>query len=367
MVYNRADSADKSLLTGLKEVNQMRIGIPREIKNNENRVALTPACVQDLTRLGHTVVVEEGAGLGSGFGDDEFLSAGAVIGSISDCWKCGLVVKVKEPQPQEYCYFRPDLILFTYLHLAAAPRLAEEIDRTGLKAIAYETVQLEDGSLPLLAPMSEVAGRIGVLMAAQLFLKYNGGTGLLPGGVPGVDKARFTVIGAGTAGQAAIHYAVGMGADVTVLDISLPRLKALEDQYQSRIRTLYSTHQNITRAVTCEDAVISTVLIPGAKAPKLVTEEMVKAMKTGSVIIDIAIDQGGSVETVDHATTHDQPTYIRHGVIHYAVANMPGAAPRTSTFALANATMPYVKLLAEHGIGACEINKPLDHGLVRSK
>jgi alanine dehydrogenase len=343
----------------------MRIGIPKEIKNNENRVSLTPACVHDLVRLGQDVVVEAGAGLGSGFDDGEYAAAGAKIGSALDCWACGLVVKVKEPQPEEYASFRPDLVLFTYLHLAAEPRLAEAIARSGMKAIAYETVQLDDGSLPLLAPMSEVAGRIGVIMAAQLLLKHNGGPGLLPGGVPGVDKARFTVIGAGTAGQAAIHYAVGMGADVTVLDVSIPRLKSLEDQYQSRIRTLYSNHQNITRAVVSADVVVSTVLIPGARAPHLVTRDMVQAMRPGSVIIDIAIDQGGSVETIDHATTHDEPTYIRYGVIHYAVANMPGAAPRTSTFALANATMPYVKLLAEHGIAACESCKALSRGLVR--
>jgi alanine dehydrogenase len=343
---------------------QMKIGIPKEIKNNENRVSLTPACVHDLVRLGHLVVVEAGAGAGSGFDDSEYAAAGAKIGSAQDCWACGLVVKVKEPQPEEYTYFRPDLILFTYLHLAAEPRLAEAIARSGMKAIAYETVQLDDGSLPLLAPMSEVAGRIGVIMAAQLLLKHHGGPGLLPGGVPGVDKASFTIIGAGTAGQAAIQYAVGMGADVTVLDVSIPKLKSLEDQYQSRIRTLYSNHQNITRAVVSADVVVSTVLIPGGRAPHLVTREMVQAMRPGSVIIDIAIDQGGSVETVDHATTHDAPTYIRHGVIHYAVANMPGAAPKTSTFALANATMPYVKLLAEEGIAACESCKALGRGLV---
>jgi alanine dehydrogenase len=342
----------------------MRIGIPREIKNNENRVALTPACIHDLIRFGHTIVVESAAGMGSGFTDAEFAAAGAIIGSAEDCWAAGLVVKVKEPQPTEYRFFRPDLILFTYLHLAAAPDLAASIKASGLAAIAYETVQLADGSLPLLAPMSEVAGRIGVLMAAQLLLRP-GGPGLLPGGVPGVEKARFTILGAGNAGQAAIQYAVGMGAEVTVLDISLPRLKALEDQYQSRLSTLFSNHQNIWRAVTRADAVISTVLIPGQRAPRLVTEDMVKAMAPGSVIVDIAIDQGGSVETVDHATTHDQPTFIRHGVTHYAVANIPGAAPRTATFALANATLPYVRLLADHGRAACELDPALGQGLVR--
>ena len=342
----------------------MKIGIPREIKNNENRVSMTPAGVHDLVRLGHTVAVESGAGLGSGYGDDDYLAAGAVIGTANDCWSGGLVVKVKEPQPSEYKYFRPDLMLFTYLHLAAVPGLVTEIQSTGLKAIAYETVQLENGSLPLLAPMSDIAGRIGALMAAQYLLRTHGGPGLLPGGIPGAEKSRFTILGAGHAGQGALQYAVGMGADVTVLDISLPRLRQLEDQYQTRIRTLYSNHQNIYESVTRSHAVISTVLIPGAHAPCLITEEMVKNMTPGSVIVDIAIDQGGSVETVDHATTHDNPTFVKHGVIHYAVANIPGAAPRTATAALANATLPYVKELAEHGLGACTLNPALGRGLV---
>lgn len=342
----------------------MNIGIPREIKNNENRVSMTPAGVLDLVRKGHTVTVESGAGIGSGYSDDDFSAAGAMIGSADDCWAGGLVVKVKEPQPSEYRYFRPDLILFTYLHLAAVPDLAAEIQRTGLKAIAYETVQLENGSLPLLAPMSDIAGRIGALMAAQFLLRTHGGPGVLPGGIPGAEKARFTIIGAGHAGQGALQYAVGMGADVTVLDVSLPRLKQLEDQYQTRIRTLYSNHQNIFDSVTHAHAVISTVLIPGAHAPCLITEDMVRAMSPGSVIVDIAIDQGGSVETVDHATTHDQPVFIKHGVIHYAVANIPGAAPRTATAALANATLPYVMELAEHGLAACTLNPALGRGLV---
>lgn len=343
----------------------MHIGIPKEIKNNENRVALTPACVQELCQLDHVVVVEEGAGTGSGFSDADFKDSGAVIATAADCWACDLVVKVKEPQPDEFGYFRPDLILFTYLHLAAEPALTAAIKESDIKAIAYETVQLDDGSLPLLAPMSEVAGRIGMLMAAQLMLKHNGGRGLVPGGVPGVDKANVVIIGAGHAGQASLQYAVGMGADVTVLDVNIPRLTELEHQYGSRIRTLYSNRQNIARAVSQADAVISTILVPGARAPHLVTESMVKSMAPGSVIIDIAIDQGGSVETVDHATTHDQPTYIKHGVIHYAVANMPGAAPRTSTLALSHATFPYVKLLAEQGLRACDKVPALGRGLVK--
>jgi alanine dehydrogenase len=343
----------------------MQIGIPKEIKNNENRVALPPGYVEGLTRRGHVVVVETGAGQGSGYADQAYGAAGARLGTAADCWGGDLVVKVKEPQPEEYPYFRPGLILFTYLHLAAAPGLREAILKSGLTAVAYEAVQLDDGSLPLLAPMSEVAGRIGVLMAAQFLLKHHGGRGLLPGGIPGVDKARFTIIGAGTAGQAAIHYAVGMEAAVTVLDVNLPRLKLIEDIYQSQVRTLYSNHQNISQAVAESDAVISTVLVPGERAPHLVTEEMVRRMAPGSVIVDIAIDQGGSVETIDHATTHDHPTYVRHGVIHYAVANMPGAAPRTASEALANATFPYINLLAEQGPEAFVISRPLARGLVR--
>lgn len=325
---------------------------------------MTPAGVHDLVRMGNMVLVEHNAGMGSGHPDTDYETVGARIASAEECWACDLVVKVKEPQTSEYKYFRPDLILFTYLHLAAVPELADEIRRSGLQAIAYETVQLDNGSLPLLAPMSDIAGRIGALMAAQFLLKPNGGLGLLPGGIPGADKARFTILGAGHAGQGALQYAVGMGADVTVLDISLPRLKQLDDQYQTRIHTLYSNHQNIFDAVTRSHAVISTVLIPGAHAPRLITEEMVKAMTPGSIIVDIAIDQGGSVETVDHATTHDNPVFIKHGVIHYAVANIPGAAPHTATAALANATLPYVKLLAEHGMDACSISSALAHGRV---
>lgn len=345
----------------------MKIGIPREIKNNENRVSMTPAGLHDLVRLGHTVVVEYGAGLGCGFTDDDYLAAGAQIGMVQDCWQCDLVVKVKEPQPVEYAYFRADLMLFTYLHLAAAPELAQAIRQSGLKAIAYETVQLDDGSLPLLAPMSAIAGRIGAMMAAQLLLQTGGGPGILVGGIAGVEKARITILGAGQAGQAAIHYATGMGADVTVLDINTQRLKQLEELYQWRIRTLYANRQNIHDAVVQSDAVISTVHVTGEKAPHVVTRDMISGMAPGRVIVDIAIDQGGSVETVDHPTTHDQPTYIREGVTHYAVANIPGIAPRTATAALANATLPYVRLLAEHGLVACEINKALGRGLAFPK
>lgn len=344
----------------------MLVGLPREIKNNENRVAMTPACVHDLRAQDIPVIVETGAGLGSGFSDDEYREAGAVMGSAADAWSAGLVVKVKEPQPSEFGYFRPDLILFAFLHLAAEPILAARLAADGVRAIAYETVQLDDGSLPLLAPMSEIAGRLGAMMAEYYLLKTQGGRGLLAGGVPGVEKARFVIIGAGTAGRAALQAVVGMGADVVILDVQIPKLRHLEELYQSRIRTLFSNRQNLTQCVAAADAVISTVLIPGSRAPRLVTAEMVRQMKPGSVIVDIAIDQGGSVETIGHSTTHDQPVFTVSGVTHYAVANMPGAVPRTATTALANATLPYVCQLAREGLAACRPGTPLSRGLITS-
>ena len=345
----------------------MDVGVPKEIKNNENRVAMTPSGVQELVVHGATVIVETGAGAGSGFSDDDYRVAGAQIGDAGRAWNCGLVLKVKEPQPSEYQYFRPGLILFTFLHLAADERLAKALQDSGVQAIAYELVQLPDGTLPLLAPMSEIAGRLGALMAEFYLLKTQGGRGILAGGVPGVEKARFTIIGAGTAGRAALQAVVGMGADVTILDNQISKLTRLEDQYQSRIRTLFSNRQNLEAAVTQADAVISTVLIPGARAPHLVTAAMVQQMAPGSVIVDIAIDQGGSVETIPHSTTHDQPTLVINGVTHYAVANMPGAVPRTATIALSNATLPYALLLATHGLEACDLKPELEkariHGL----
>ncbi|MDD2459142.1 MAG: alanine dehydrogenase, partial [Eubacteriales bacterium] len=262
----------------------MQVGIPREIKNNENRVAMTPACVHDLTAHGATVTVEAGAGLGSGFSDVDYRAAGAKIGTAADAWACRLVVKVKEPQPSEYGFFRPDLILFTYLHLAANETLEATLRAAQVKAIAYEQVQLPDGSLPLLAPMSEIAGRLGALMAEYYLLKTQGGRGLLAGGVPGVEKARFTIIGAGTAGRAALQAVIGMGADVTILDNQIIKQARLEEQYQSRVKTLFSNRKNLADAVTASDAVISTVLVPGARAPHLVTADMVRRMPQGSVI-----------------------------------------------------------------------------------
>ncbi len=343
----------------------MDVGIPREIKNNENRVSMTPACVHELVVQGSAVVVESGAGSGSGFTDDDYQAAGARIGTAEEAWACALIVKVKEPQPSEYHYFRPDMILFTFLHLAADEQLAQQLRLSGVHAFAYEMVQLPDGSLPLLAPMSEIAGRLGAMMAEFYLQKTQGGRGLLAGGVPGVEKARFTIIGAGTAGRAALQAVVGMGADVTVLDNQISKLTRLEELYQSRIRTLFSNRHNLDSAVTGADAVISTVLIPGARAPHLVTEDMVRRMTPGSVIVDIAIDQGGSVETIPHSTTHDDPVLTIHGVTHYAVANMPGAVPRTATTALSNATLPYVLLLAGRGLESCKIKPELDRALVR--
>lgn len=345
----------------------MQVGIPREIKNNENRVAMTPACVHDLTAQGAQVTVETGAGLGSGFSDEDYRAAGAVIGTAADAWSCRLVVKVKEPQPSEYCYFRPDLILFTFLHLAANEALEIKLRESAVKAIAYELVQLPDGSLPLLAPMSEIAGRLGAMMAEYYLQKTQGGRGLLAGGVPGVEKARFTIIGAGTAGRAALQAVVGMGADVTILDNQIAKLARLEEQYQSRVRTLFSNRKNLDDAVTASDAVISTVLVPGARAPHLVTADMVRRMPQGSVIVDIAIDQGGSVETIPHSTTHDDPILLIDGVTHYAVANMPGAVPRTATTALSNATLPYVLLLAEHGLEALDIRPELARAILHNE
>ena len=338
----------------------MDVGVPKEIKNNENRVAMTPSGVQELVAQGSVVIVETGAGAGSGFTDADYRAAGAQIGDAGQAWSCGLVLKVKEPQPSEYRYFRPGLILFTFLHLAADERLAHALRDSGVQALAYELVQLPDGSLPLLAPMSEIAGRLGALMAEFYLLKTQGGRGILAGGVPGVEKARFTIIGAGTAGRAALQAVVGMGADVTILDNQISKLTRLEEQYQSRIRTLFSNRQNLESAVTQADAVISTVLIPGARAPHLVTAAMVQQMAPGSVIVDIAIDQGGSVETIPHSTTHDQPTLVIQGVTHYAVANMPGAVPRTATMALSNATLPYARILATHGLKACDLKPELE-------
>lgn len=342
----------------------MIIGVPKEIKNNENRVALTPGGVSQLISNGHRVLVETGAGLGSGFENEAYESAGAeIIADPKQVWDAEMVMKVKEPLPEEYVYFRKGLVLFTYLHLAAEPELAQALKDKGVTAIAYETVS-EGRTLPLLTPMSEVAGRMAAQIGAQFLEKPKGGKGILLAGVPGVSRGKVTIIGGGVVGTNAAKMAVGLGADVTIIDLNADRLRQLDDIFGHQIKTLISNPVNITDAVAEADLLICAVLIPGAKAPTLVTEEMVKQMKPGSVIVDVAIDQGGIVETVDHITTHDQPTYEKHGVVHYAVANMPGAVPRTSTIALTNVTVPYALQIANKGaVKALADNAALRAGL----
>lgn len=329
----------------------MIIGVPKEIKNNENRVAITPAGVASFVGTGHRVLIENEAGIGSNFTNEDYVKAGAeIVDTAADVWtQAEMVMKVKEPLASEYGYFRPGLILFTYLHLAAEPALAKALKDSGVTAIAYETVAV-NRTLPLLTPMSEVAGRMAAQIGAQFLQKSNGGKGILLAGVPGVSRGKVTIIGGGGVGTNAAKIAIGLGADVTIIDLSPERLRQLDDIFGNQINTLVSNPYNIADAVAESDLVIGAVLIPGAKAPKLVTEEMVKSMKPGSVIVDVAIDQGGIVETIDHITTHDQPTYEKHGVVHYAVANMPGAVPRTSTIALTNVTVPYALQIASKGV-----------------
>lgn len=337
----------------------MKIGVPREIKNNENRVALTPAGVLTLEQAGHKVIIETNAGIGSGFTDEDYLAAGAEIYSQAEnVWlDSEMIMKVKEPLESEYRHFRKGLILFTYLHLAAVPDLAKALTENEVTSIAYETVELNH-SLPLLTPMSEVAGRMASQIGAQFLEKQNGGSGVLLSGIPGVKRGKVTVIGGGVVGTNAAKIAMGLGADVTIMDLNPERLRQLDDIFGAEINTLMSNPLNIALAVKESDLVIGAVLIPGAKAPKLVTEDMVKEMKPGSVIVDVAIDQGGIVETIDHITTHDAPTYIKHDVVHYAVANMPGAVPRTSTIGLTNVTVPYALQIAKHGLNEALKNNP---------
>lgn len=343
----------------------MKIGIPMEIKNNENRVAMTPAGVVTLTSAGHEVFIETGAGIGSSFSDEDYVAAGAtIVGTAKEAWAQEMVMKVKEPIQSEYQYFHEGLVLFTYLHLAPELELTQSLLDNKVVGIAYETVQLPNRSLPLLTPMSEVAGKMSVQIGAQYLEKMNGGKGILLGGVSGVPRGKVTIVGGGMAGTNAARIAVGMGAEVTILDLNPERLRQLEDIFGSSVQTLISNPYNIAESVKDSDLVIGSVLIPGAKAPKLVTEEMVKSMRPGSVIVDIAIDQGGSFETTDRVTTHDDPTYIKHGVVHYAVANMPGAVPRTATIALTNNTVPYALQIANKGYRqACIENEALRKGI----
>jgi alanine dehydrogenase len=328
----------------------MLVGVPTEIKNNENRVAVTPAGVHEFVRRGHDVLVQSGAGLGSSLTDDEFAAAGAtIVDGAEAVWsEAELLLKVKEPVEAEYASMRADQVLFTYLHLAASRPCTEAIMASRTTAIAYETVQLADRSLPLLSPMSEVAGRLSTLVGAYHLMRSAGGRGTLLGGVPGTPRASVVVIGGGVAGEHAAANALGMGADVTIVDLSIPRLRDLERRFQGAVRTAVSSHYEIARLVRDADLVIGSVLIPGAQAPKLVTDEMVASMKPGSVLVDIAIDQGGCFEG-SHPTTHDDPTYRVHDSIYYSVANMPGAVPETSTRALTNATLPYALALADAG------------------
>ncbi|TFD31776.1 alanine dehydrogenase [Cryobacterium sp. TMT1-19] len=331
----------------------MIIGVPTEVKNNEFRVAITAAGVHEAKIHGHTVLVQAGAGIASGFADTDYEAAGAtIVKTAFEVWAgADMILKVKEPIAAEYSYFREGLILFTYLHLAAEPALASALLESGVTAIAYETVQKADRSLPLLAPMSEVAGRLAVQVGAASMTRPGGGPGMLMGGVPGVRAAKVTVIGAGVAGSNAAAMAIGMGADVTILDINIDRLRELDAQYAGRLKTIASNAYEINRSVTEADLVIGSVLIPGAKAPKLVTNELVSRMKRGSVLVDIAVDQGGCFEGT-HATTHENPTFPVHGSIFYCVANMPGAVPQTSTLALTNVTLPYALSIADRGVRA---------------
>lgn len=328
------------------------IGVPKEIKNNENRVALTPGGATMLMMAGHQVLVEAGAGAGSGFSDEDYAMEGAVmIADAAEVWaRSDMIMKVKEPLPAEYGYFREGQLLFTYLHLAAAGNLADNLLSKKVTGVAYETIQLPNGSLPLLTPMSEVAGRMSVQIGAHFLEKFYGGRGILLGGVPGVPSANVVILGGGIVGTNAAKMALGLGANVAIIERSAERMRALDDIFGGQLNTLMSNPFNIARAVAKADLLIGAVLIPGARAPRLVTEAMVKTMKPGAVIVDVAVDQGGSIETIDRVTTHSSPTYETHGVLHYAVANMPGAVPRTSTLALTNVTLPYALELASKGL-----------------
>lgn len=342
----------------------MKIGVPKEIKAREYRVGMTPAGVQQLTTRGHKVVVEAGAGLGSGIPDEQYVQAGAtLVATAQEAWAADMVVKVKEPQPTEIGFFRPGLILYTYLHLAAEAELTRELAARGVASVAYETIQTSDGALPLLRPMSEVAGRMATQVGARCLEKESGGKGLLLGSVPGTRRGRVVIIGGGVVGKNAATIAVGMGAHVTMIDLRAETLVHLEDVFGGRVETLYSNPHNIEESVRRADLVIGAVLVPGARAPKLVTESLIKQMEPGSVVVDVAVDQGGCIETC-RPTTHDKPTFTLHGVLHYCVPNIPGAVAQTSTWALTNTTIGYAVKIADHGLVAAARNdKPLSLGI----
>ncbi len=330
----------------------MIIGVPKEIKNNENRVALIPANINALIKNNHKVVVQKNAGLNSGFTDEQYVEAGAqILPTIEEVYSAAdIIVKVKEPQPSEFKLMKKNQTLFTYLHLAVDKELTDALLERKVTGIAYETIQTDDGALPLLTPMSEIAGKMSVQIAATISEKHHGGSGILMGGVPGVAPAKVVVIGAGVVGVNAVKIAVGLGADVSVVDINVNKLKEVDDIFGSRVKTYMSNEYNIAKLVKEADVLIGAVLIPGKKAPHLVTEEMVKTMRKGSVIVDVAIDQGGVIETIDRITTHDHPTYEKHGVVHYSVANIPGAVSRTSTIALTNVTFSYLDHIVNMGV-----------------
>ncbi|CAM4227608.1 alanine dehydrogenase [Paenibacillus tarimensis] len=344
----------------------MRVGVPKEIKTSEYRVALTPAGVTALRHAGHEVMIQAGAGEGSGFDDEAYAEEGAVIvPEAAQVWRqADMIMKVKEPLAEEYAYFKPEQLLFTYLHLAAEPALTKALTANRVTAVAYETIQLDNGGLPLLTPMSEVAGRMAVQVGARFLEAFHGGRGILLGGVPGVPPAEVIVLGGGIVGLNAARMALGMGASVVILERSPDRMRYIDDVFGGTIHTLMSNSYNIANAVRKADLLVGAVLIPGARAPHLVTEEMVKTMKKGAVIVDVAVDQGGTIETIDRVTTHKDPVYEKHGVLHYAVANMPGAVPRTSTLALTNVTLPYAVELATKGFHrAVQDNIPLRKGV----
>lgn len=344
----------------------MKIGCPKEIKAQEGRVGLTPAGVDALVRAGHTVYMEKDAGINSGFTNEEYVAVGAeILNHAEEVYAIAdMIIKVKEPLLPEYDLFKEGQILFTYLHLAPDPQQTQALLKKKVIGIAYETVQPADNSLPLLAPMSEVAGRLSIQTGAKLLESSFGGRGVLLGGVTGVERANVVIVGGGNVGLNAAKMAVGLGANVTIIDLNAKRLAYLDDIFGGRIQTLLSNPFNIAKAVENADLVVGCVLIPGAKAPKLVTEEMVMKMKPGSVLVDVAIDQGGSIETIDRITTHANPYFIKHGVLHYSVANMPGAVPRTSTLALTGATLPYALKIANMGAeAACKADPALMKGL----
>ncbi len=343
----------------------MRIGVPKEIKTNENRVALMPSSVELLRSHGHTVYVEKNAGIGSGFSDDVYkMAGGEIVSEPAEIFeKADMIVKVKEPLPSEYKLIREGQIVFTYFHFAASQELTMAIIESKCVAIAYETVQDENGMLPLLVPMSEVAGRMAIQEGARYLEKLHGGKGILLGGVPGVEPASVVILGGGVVGTNAAKIAAGLGARVTILDVNLERLRYLDDVMPKNVVTVVSNPWNIRRAISTADLLVGAVLIPGAKAPKLVTKDMISLMKKGSVIVDVAVDQGGCVETI-HPTTHENPIYEIAGVIHYGVANMPGGVPMTSTIALNNATLPYTLKIANHGFPkVAKLNKDIAKGV----